>query len=254
MNQQKKISFVSKKERNDHIKQIIINRKKNMKKNTKVTEKGKEKSSKKVSSINMPPSMENNKEFIPLKKYEDMTPEERISEMSRMRLATLDLADRLYKTATDDKLVKTVHPNKRLNAFRSRYPNFARLYPVVLAYLVQGPLYSRKCFEKILKKIEVNPGSGIEGFNERQADYAKYLYIEMEKKQTGHYDNKKAKQIWVDTYDELNSEVKKIRKIEEEKKSEFEAEGKKHLLEKRAELRDFILKQKALRDANDKTS
>lgn len=183
----------------------------------------------------------------PDKKYEDMTPEERAAAMLRMRQATLKLAWELYQVAQSAEILE-LDPNTKLVEFQRRYPNFAKLYPVPLAYLVQVPIYSPKAFEKMLKKIETNPGKGIEGFNERQADYAKYLYMETAKRENGRYIAKKAQEVWQSVYNNLHAQVKEIKEAEKKAKSEFEEESLKHLNEKRNELRNFILKQKAVKN------
>lgn len=153
----------------------------------------------------------------------------------------LTFAKNIYKIVTEPKFVKNYDPEKRHQILIKQYPNFATAYPLVLKFIAKDLKYNEKAFKKFLEKLKTDPGKGIEGFITRQADYAKFLYIEDSKAHGRHWSIKKANEIWNLEYNHMRKFVKKLEKEEKLAKNEFEEEVKENLEKKRKELLDFIL-------------
>jgi hypothetical protein len=155
------------------------------------------------------------------------------------KLTALDLADKIYRIMIDPDFLKEVKdPTVRHKMLMEKYPNFSQAYPVVLRYLSRDLKYSRNAFKQFLDKLETNPGKGMLGFIERQADYAKFLYLDIHKGK--HPDKKKANAIWQFEYNNMTKWHKKMLDEEECAKNEFEEEKIENLEKKRAELLDFV--------------
>ena len=152
----------------------------------------------------------------------------------------IDLAKNIYKIVTDPRFYENFDADTRHKTVVQKYPNFANAYPVILRLMARDMRYNERAFKRFLDKLKTNPGKGMNGFIERQADYVKFLYIE-ECRSTGkHYDNRKANMIWNIEYNNMNKNVKKIEAEEKAAKNEFAEEQQKHLDLKRKELLDFL--------------
>jgi hypothetical protein len=157
------------------------------------------------------------------------------------KLAALDLAGKIYKVVTDKRFVEVApDPEVRHNILLKKYPNFAQAYPIILRYISRDLRYNAKAFRKFLNKLEKDPGKGMEGFIERQSDYAKFLYIEDHKARGKHVNYKKAQELYNLEYQNMMKWLKKIKKEERDAKNEFEDESKENLQKKRLELLNFI--------------
>lgn len=155
----------------------------------------------------------------------------------RNKQEAIDLAKALFSIVRSD--LQTLDPVERYEILCKKYPNFSRTYPIVMHYMADGR-YNEKAFRRFFAALEHDPGKGIEGFIERQADYAKFLYIEESKAKHRHWDMKTANAIWTTEYRRMKDAADKIKKEEEEAKSKFAEEKMRHLEERRKELLDFI--------------
>lgn len=152
----------------------------------------------------------------------------------------LELAKNIFSIVTNKKFVKAYDADMRHKTVVQKYPNFANAYPVILRFIARDLKYNENAFKKFLNKLKVDPGKGMEGFIMRQADYAKYLYIEDCKMYGRHWSIKKAGQIWNIEYNHMRKSIKKLENEEKSAKNEFEEEQKKHLEIKKKELLDFV--------------
>jgi len=152
----------------------------------------------------------------------------------------LTLAKNIFAVIKNPEFVKNYDADTRHQVVIKKYPNFASAYPIILKYLARDLKYNEKAFRRFLNKIKVDPGKGMEGFIERQADYAKFLYIEDCKAIRQHWSMKIASSIWSTEYNHMYKMLKKMKKDEKEAKNEFEEEEKKNLEVKKQELLDFI--------------
>ncbi len=120
------------------------------------------------------------------------------------------------------------------------YESFGSAYPVVLKYMTQRLSYNEVAFEKFLRKQAQDPGKGMEGFIEHQANYVKYLYLESCKTAHKHPNMKEANKLRNDEFQLLNSVRKDLELSKKKAENEFEEESVHHLSEKRKELLAFV--------------
>lgn len=162
-----------------------------------------------------------------------------VDEVERNKLEALELASKIYKVIMDPKFRKAVSdPNIRHRMIVQKYPNFAQAYPVVLRYLSRDLKYNSRAFRLFLDKLERDPGKGMQGFIERQADYARYLYLEINK--NNHANRKAADKLWTMEYENMSKWHKKLLEEEKSAKNEFADESQENIEAKRKELLDFI--------------
>jgi len=155
------------------------------------------------------------------------------------KLEAMDLADKIYKIVLDPRFIEQVpDPNIRHKVLMEKYPNFAQAYPVVLRWLARDLKYHRNAFKQFLDKMEKDPGKGMQGFMERQADYAKFLYIAWHKGK--HPNMKAANELWRMEYENMSKWHKKLLEEEKSARNEFEEEEAENLEQKRKELLDLV--------------
>jgi len=152
----------------------------------------------------------------------------------------LELAKNIYNIVTDARFIKTYDENMRHKVVMQKYPNFANAYPVILRLIARDLKYNENAFKKFLEKLKKDPGKGMEGFISRQADYAKFLYIEDCKKYGKRCNLVTANEIWNIEYKNMHDAVKKLEKDEKLAKNEFEEEQKINLINRKKELLDFV--------------
>lgn len=155
------------------------------------------------------------------------------------KLQAIDLANNIYKVVMDERFRK-VPPDIRHKIVAQKYANFAQVYPVVLRWLSRDLKYSEKAFRTWLDRLEKNPGSGMEGFIEKQADYARVLYIEEHRAAGKHVNFKHANNIYKLEYQNMMKWYKKIRAEEARAKNQFHEEEEENIDKRRKELLDFL--------------
>ncbi len=146
----------------------------------------------------------------------------------------------IYRLVSNSYVSENTSVESRYNMCLEKYKSFAQAFPVVLAKMVIENRYNETAFLKFLEKIQKNPGKGIEGLMSSQADYAKMLYIEECKAVGRKWSAKRAKDIWEQQYRELEQKAKDVKRQEEAARSEYEENEKKYLVERRAELLEYL--------------
>jgi hypothetical protein len=170
----------------------------------------------------------------------------------RNRKDALELAKGIYEVVNDPKFKDNFTPDDRHKIILQRYPNFAQAFPVVLRYIARDLRYNEQAFIKFLDKLKTDPGKGMDGFIQRQADYAKFLYFEDCKLKGVHWNMKTANEIWQMEYNNMNKNVKKLQKQEKEARNEFDELEKKNLQLRKEELLDFINRETPTEVAEEK--
>lgn len=165
-------------------------------------------------------------------------PKSKEEELEENIRQSINFAKDVFDIATNKKYVESTTAKTRYEELCKRYPEFTKAYPVCVNHIANGR-YNERAFRRFLNRQRDNPGKGMEGFIERQCDYAKYLYEE-EARAKGHIDKKKANMIWQLQHRDLKKWMKDIQKDEEEMKNQFEDEQKSHLDQKRREFLDFL--------------
>jgi len=163
------------------------------------------------------------------------------------------IASKLYQIVTNKEFVKEVPDPlvrhqvitmqlKKMDAQSNSqmYESFASAYPVVLKYIAQQLSYNEVAFEKFLRKQAADPGKGMEGFIEHQANYVKLLYVESCKAAHKRPNLKEANRRKQYEFEILNKVKKEMEVNKKKAENEFDEESKHHLDEKRKELLDFV--------------
>lgn len=163
------------------------------------------------------------------------------------------IANKLYKVVNNKEFVKEVPDAitrhqvvtiqlKKMDQQEGTqmYESFANAYPVVLKYMAQQLSYNEIAFEKFLRKQAQDPGKGMEGFIEHQANYVKLLYVESCKAARKRPNLKEANKRKNAEFEVLNKVRKDMETSKKKAENEFDAENLHHLDEKRKELLDFV--------------
>ena len=169
-----------------------------------------------------------------------------VSALSESQLETLEKctidANRIYKTCRafwfeGRGRMKQEKSEADVSAFYTTLKDgnleFVRAFPVIVEYMAMQCEYSEKAFRRFLKKTLLNPGKGMEGINERQADYAKYLYIENNRPR---YDLKEAKRMWQYTFESLEANRKKFEADYERVSKQKASDDARRVSEKKQEI------------------
>jgi hypothetical protein len=143
-----------------------------------------------------------------------------------------DLKNRLK----DDSSFKKLDDDGRLEFYQKNHHTFTMTFPIVLRYMVQLRQYHKKAFIKFIKKMTAHPYRSELEYCERQADYVKYLYMEL----TPRYTMDKVREIWKQTYDMLKNEVDVFKKAEKTVKEKNEKNNNMNNMEKRKELKEAL--------------
>jgi DNA-binding MltR family transcriptional regulator len=136
----------------------------------------------------------------------------------------------------NDKSFRDMDDDSRLEFYQKKHNVFTMAFPIVLRYMVQLRQYHKKAFVKFVKKMTSNPYRSELEYCERQADYVKYLYMEL----TPRYTMPEAQDIWKQTYDILVKEVDVFKKAEETVKQKLEINNNLNSIEKRKELKEAL--------------
>lgn len=150
---------------------------------------------------------------------------------------TLDYGNKLFAKVKEVR-EKLPEPKERYETFFKAHGDFARAYPLVFRYMIMDIRYSPRAFRKFLDVLQKDPGKGMEGYIERQADYARFLYMDLNRKK--HPSAKKAYKVWEAARDDLMKYYNKMLEDEKEARNEFEELEKENMINVREELLDFL--------------
>jgi hypothetical protein len=147
-----------------------------------------------------------------------------------------DIWEDLRYKLKNDVVFNTLDVDKQLEFYQKKNHQFTMTFPIVLRYMVQLRQYNRKAFIKFVKKLTSNPYRSELEYCERQADYVKYLYMELNPK----YNMKEVQSIWQQAYDMLAKEVEVFKKAEDNVKQKLEKNNNQNNIEKRRELKEAL--------------
>lgn len=137
---------------------------------------------------------------------------------------------------------KALGDEKWLAYYQKKNKKFATTFPIALRYMIQLGQYKEKAFRKFLKRLQHKKYKNEREYCERQADYVKYLYIEV----TDHHDERMAKEVWTKTFDTLWKETIVFKEAEERIKKKNEKNEKTNALERRNELKELLKNPQSL--------
>ena len=164
----------------------------------------------------------------------------REKEIEKNKREAIAVAAQIFKVVTNPSFANELDADQRHYVCVEKNKSFAQAFPLVLSKIARDFAYSEKAFRRFLDKLHSDPGKGMEGVIERQADYAAYLYEELCKEQGKHYNMKTRRDIWQSEYQQMHRWMKDIQKQERQAKSELEEESKKALKERKDELLEFL--------------
>ena len=107
---------------------------------------------------------------------------------------------------------KELSEELQLRHFQQKHTTFNKQHPLVLRYMIQFHSYSSKAFEKYLNRVVLFPGGNPEQFMELQADYAVFLYKELNPRNSGKISAK----VRTETLDMLKAEDESFKKNQDE--------------------------------------
>lgn len=161
-------------------------------------------------------------------------------EIEKNKREAIEAAAKIFKVVTNPSFATQLDADQRHAVCVEKNKGFAQAFPLVLSKIAREFRYNETAFRRFLDKLHRDPGKGMEGVIERQADYAGYLYEETCRANGKHYNNKTRKDIWQTEYQQMYSWMRDIKKQEKKAKNEFEEESKKGLDERRTELLSFL--------------
>lgn len=145
---------------------------------------------------------------------ENMSAEDRIN-------LQVETATGIYKTLTHNEEMKKLSVEEKWELLCKAQPEFTRCYPVICIAMLDER-YHPDVFRRWLHRLEKNPGKGMDGYCERQADYSMMLF----KKLNPGWNKKQAKGVWDSTYTMLKKEQKSVEKAEKTAREKQEIERK----------------------------
>jgi hypothetical protein len=165
---------------------------------------------------------------------------QREKEIEKNKREAIEIAAKIFKIVKNPAFVNQLDADQRHAICVEKNKGFAQAFPLVLSKMSRDLAYSEKAFQRFLDKLHKDPGKGMEGIIERQADYAAYLYEELCKEQGKHYNMKTRRDIWQLEYQQMYKWMRDIKKQEKQAKNELEEESKKALEERKNELLEFL--------------
>lgn len=140
---------------------------------------------------------------------------------------------KLRSKTTDFKALTT---DQQLDFYQKNYHQFTMNFPLVLRYMIQMNQFNSKAFTRYVTKMQSNPYRSEEEYCERQANYVKFLYMEL----SNTRNMKSAQKVWQEAKDMLMDEVKVFKDTEKKIKEKLEKNKKKSSMEKRKELKRLL--------------
>ena len=108
------------------------------------------------------------------------------------------------KRNENDSVFRDLAYQPKYEYYMKMYTDFARQYPIIMRYLASFGMYSSKAVRQYLKKCNITVIQTDEDYAERQADFVKYLYMDLRP----HMDRRKLNTIWQQVKNEILSELK----------------------------------------------
>lgn len=170
---------------------------------------------------------------------------EKIEEVAKNKLDAVNMARDIFGAICCNEL-SSYNPEELHQLCVKQFPNFSKAFPLILAKMCERR-YNEIAFGKFLDKLYEDPGKGMQGLIERQADYVRFLYYEECKLHKRHYDRRVANEIWNIEYQDMNKWMKKIQQQEKDAKNEFAEEEARHEVDKKSEFLDWLM---TCRDSN----
>jgi alpha-galactosidase/6-phospho-beta-glucosidase family protein len=142
-----------------------------------------------------------------------------------------------FKQRCKDPSFATLTGDMRVDFYQKNHMEFARLFPIVLRYMVQFGVFKTKCFKQLIERMRKHPYRSKDEFCERQADYVKYLCLECKERCS----IKDANIVWKQVYDSLKKETDAFTEADRIMEEESKKKEKQNNIEKRKELKELMV-------------
>lgn len=152
----------------------------------------------------------------------------------------LELLSTLYKFVLEN--LGEVDVMDRYNMLCEKYPSLSKAHPMVVKYL-STLMYNEKAFRRYFRLSNDTRGTGMKGFVECQAAYAKYLYIEECRRCRRPVNKAQSEQVYAAEVKEMRANMKRIEDAEKRAKSQYDEEQERNLEHRRTEFLDFVNSQ-----------
>jgi hypothetical protein len=163
-----------------------------------------------------------------------LTPEE----IAREKLVATAVATTIFKTLKP--LEHTTDPESRHTVVMQKFQSFASAFPVITRVMCRELRFNEKAFSKFLDKMWADPGRGMEGVINHQANYLRLLWIEEQRAKGRRPNLVEANRLYQAEYNNMMKHMKKIQDEEKRAKNEFAEEAAENFEKRRAEVLDFI--------------
>ena len=142
-----------------------------------------------------------------------------------------------FRKRLGDSQFEELGPDDQLTFYQKKFNKFTLSFPIVLRYMIQMRAYNKKAFKKFIKKLQLKPYRSELEYCERQADYVKYLYMEL----SPTHNMKAAQREWQTVYDMLVKEIEIFKNAEKTVKKKLEKNNSLNKEERRKELKRAIV-------------
>ena len=168
-----------------------------------------------------------------------------VSEVEENKKKALKLANSIYKAICEKKdSLKNIDHEVRMNFVRDRYPTFHKAYPVILRFMILEFMYTEEAFRFYLDEADIAHGKGMEEFIELQCRYVRKLHTTYYSKNKIRYNMPAINGIVSELRKNLYDYYVKVKKEEEELKSEYAEKNVQYDLDRRAEFIRFLNKHR----------
>lgn len=133
----------------------------------------------------------------------------------------------------------------KVDMFHKKFPKFCTTFPVVIKYMINDGIFSRKAFDQYLNKLKNASPRTKEEWAERQADYVKYCFLDIDKK-PGKM--KRAVHVWKEVKQGLMEDMDDMTKEMETAKKNADAEIKELADKRREELKNMVLENSKMKE------
>lgn len=151
------------------------------------------------------------------------------------------LANSIYHKLNNELIQENVDPYYTYEFICSIYKDFCDAHPVVIREMIFSRFYDEGVFRKYLVKYyKTHVPQNMNDFGDLQADYMKYIYMHICKKEKKRYSAHQAKQIWLRESNNINRIMTSMVKEEKQIREQSIRETTKHNRERREELNEFL--------------
>lgn len=199
-----------------------------------------------------------NKRIKMLEEYKEMGIDPDEHDKVSVNMANKIWSEVHEKANADLKKWNETPAKQKLDPFVEKYKEFGTGYPIILKYMIFKFQYDVDAFKRFLEKCRQNLPSKTAKHDEvedmrfqNQSYYVQYLFEEHEKKNGRHIDQRVAKKVFNETYEQLRKEKEEFTQDFEDTKEQLDIETTSNIKESLADLAMLIQQDLDLKSLND---